>query len=317
MRAMMYAFDGTWNDDSRAERWTNIYKLATCLPRDQARYYAGVGTWGDCNALERLIGGAFAFGLSDIVRAGIRDWLRDREAGVDTIDVIGFSRGCIAAIDFANKIREWERDHRVPAAKRMRLRFAGLLDAVDAIGMPEVDWDPFYYKHLPEGAAGFATAVHAVALHETRRVFQVVDVRGVTEAVGFIGNHCDIGGGYLHHGLSDIVLAWLYRRAADAGVVWDRSLDHLDPRPDEGLKPHRVTIFNYAHGPRTWPAGMVFHAGYKQWKKVDLAAGRIPYFPLLKKVAVGKGGALGSKQPIAREVEHTWEFIDRRGFTVD
>jgi hypothetical protein len=314
---MLYAFDGTWNDDTRRERWTNVYKLVTCLHRDAARYYAGVGSWGDCNACERLIGGAFALGLSDIVRAAIRDWLRDREAGVDTIDILGFSRGCMAAVDFIGKIREWEADHRVPKAQRMRLRFAGMMDAVDAIGLPDADWDPFYYKHLPEGQGGFASAVHAVALHETRRTFQVVPVRGVRETVGFIGNHCDIGGGYLHHGLSDIVLAWLHRRAAQAGVAWDRGIDHLDPRPDERLKPHRVTIFNYAHAPRTWPPGMVFHPGYSSWKKVDIAAGRIPHYPLLRKVALGKGGALASKQPVGREVEHTWEFIDRKGYTED
>jgi len=317
MRAMLYAFDGTWNDDSRSERWTNIYKLATCQSRDRARYYAGVGNWNDCNALEAVFGGAFALGLGDIVRAAVSDWLRDRAAGVDTVDIIGFSRGCVAAIDFANKIREWERDHRVPAAKRTRLRFAGLLDAVDAIGLPPIDWDPFYYKHLPTGAAGFSSAVHAVALHETRRSFQVMDVRGVHETVGFIGNHSDIGGGYRSTGLSDIVLAFIYRKAAAAGVAWDRPLAKLGLKPDETLLPHRVTVFSFAHGPRTWPTGLAFHRGYKRWKSVNLAAGRLPYFPLLRKVPVAKGGALTSKQPIAREVEYAWEFINREQFTVD
>jgi hypothetical protein len=68
MRAMLYAFDGTWND--------------------------GVGKWSDCNAVSGMFGGVYALGLGDFVRTAGRpvasapeaDRLRDRDAGVDTVE---------------------------------------------------------------------------------------------------------------------------------------------------------------------------------------------------------------------------------------
>lgn len=314
-RSMLYAFDGTWNDDSNPAAWTHVYRLATCLYRERARYYPGVGSWGDTRGslVQRLLGGAFANGLAEIIRHAFTDWLRDRENGVTTIDVIGFSRGAMAAIDFAGKIREYERDQRVPVAKRAILRFIGLFDTVDAIGLTSIDWDPFYYRTLPTGKNAFAHSVHAVALHETRTAFQVVDVPGMDTVMGFIGDHSDIGGGWRHQGLSCTVLSWMYAQAESAGVEWDRSLDHVCGKADDRLLPHRVLAAVFTHQPRMWPRHLTIYPDYPNWREPQLEA--VLYYPLLIQVPDHPRYRLGSKQPIAQETAMRWVFADLDRYT--
>lgn len=310
MRSMLYAFDGTWNDDSDPATWTNVYRLATCAHREHVRYYAGVGSWRDAQGSlgRRLTGGAFAKGLGRIVNQAVADWRRDRAHGVAIIDVIGFSRGAIAALTFANRIREQEDRDDVKAANRCRLRFLGCFDTVDAIGLPDVDWDPTYAK-APPRRDGFAHAVHAVALHETRATFQVVDVPGMDAVVGFFGGHSDVGGGLAGRGLSDQSLMWMYDQAAAAGRIWDRDLTHLDPRPDPTSTPYRIRG-TYAHQPRRWPRGMtLFPYPGSDATLAGLRAGRFPHFPLLKRVTdhrpLGRG-----KQPVPQQSGERWIFVE-------
>jgi len=314
-RSMLYAFDGTWNDDSNPAAWTHVYRLATCLYRERARYYPGVGSWSDTRGslVQRLLGGAFANGLAEIIRNAFTDWLRDRENGVTTVDVIGFSRGAMAAIDFAGKIREYERDKRVPVAKRAKLRFIGLFDTVDAIGLPSIDWDPFYYHALPTGKNAFTHAVHAVALHETRTIFQVVDVPGMDLVMGFIGDHSDIGGGWQHQGLSSTVLKWMYDQAESAGIAWDRSLNHVGGKPDDRLLPHRVQAALFTHQPRTWPRNLTVYPDYPHWSQISVDA--LPYYPLLKQVPDHPRYRLASKQPIPQEPAMRWIFTEADRYT--
>jgi uncharacterized protein (DUF2235 family) len=65
--------------------------------------------------------------------------------------------------------------------------------------------------------------LHAVSLDEQRKTFEPTlwdDAPNVTQAV-FPGGHCDVGGGYEEHGVSDVPLLWFVDR-----------LQH----PDVGLK---------------------------------------------------------------------------------
>src|SRR5690606_11107473 len=101
----------------------------------------------------------------------------------------------------------------------VQLRFLGLFDTVDAIGLPDLDWDPFYHQHPPRGKDGFTRAVHAVALHEARAAFQVRDVRGMDAVVGFIGDHSDIGGGCALRGLSEYALCWMSEQAHSVASI--------------------------------------------------------------------------------------------------
>lgn len=100
--------DGTWNDPDELRgnvaRPTNVAKLALTLVSDVDQgqlihYETGVGTTRD----ERLIGGAFGYGLSSNIRNGYRFLAETYEPG-DNIYLFGFSRGAYTARSLAGLI---------------------------------------------------------------------------------------------------------------------------------------------------------------------------------------------------------------------
>lgn len=295
---MLYAFDGTWNDDRAKSSWTNVCKLAKAMAPATVRYYRGVGNGADCRGLEALAGGAFGLGFSEIIDNALADYRAARNAGDTVVDVIGFSRGSTAALVFLNKIREFETRTKAKPAQRAKMRFVGLFDAVDALGLPDVDWDFWYDKRMPKDVG---TAVHAVALHETRATFQCLDIKGARQ-VGFRGNHCDVGGGYAEPGLSDVSLGWMYDQAVQAGVTFATARSALGLKPKPAMAPHRVTAFNYRHQPRTLPVGLEMPADPSPW-------------PIMRLVGTAKG-AVGGKGGTAVTPD-TWEFVNHKGFTPD
>jgi uncharacterized protein (DUF2235 family) len=295
---MLYAFDGTWNDDRNRVAWTNVCKLANAMAPAAVRYYRGVGSGADCRGLAKLVDGAFGLGFSEIIDKALDDFRAARAAGDLVIDALGFSRGSTAALVFLNKVREFETKAKLKPAQRARIRFVGLFDAVDALGLPDVDWEFWYDKRL---AKDVEIAVHAVALHETRATFQCLDVKGARQ-VAFRGNHCDVGGGYAEPGLSDVSLGWMYDQAAAAGVAFATARSALGLKPKPAMAPHRVTAFNYHHEPRTLPAGIEMPADPSPWPIMRLVGSA-------KGASGGKGGT-----PVTPD---TWEFINHKGFTPD
>jgi uncharacterized protein (DUF2235 family) len=105
--------DGTWNDPDELRdhvaKPTNVAKLALTLVSDVDKsagersqlmhYEPGVGTTAD----ERLIGGAFGYGLSRNIRDGYR-FLAQNYAPGDRIFLFGFSRGAYTARSLAGLI---------------------------------------------------------------------------------------------------------------------------------------------------------------------------------------------------------------------
>ena len=82
---------------------TNVFKLANHLARsnDQAIFYEpGVGTRWD----EKVIGGAFGYGLSRNIRRCYR-WLSKAYEPGDELFLFGFSRGAYTARSLAGLIR--------------------------------------------------------------------------------------------------------------------------------------------------------------------------------------------------------------------
>jgi uncharacterized protein (DUF2235 family) len=110
---LVLCFDGTWNkpDEERAsdeQVETNVRRFheATLAeaPGDirQIRWYsAGVGTRWD----ERLRGGAFGYGIDEIIRNGY-EFLVTNHAEGDEIFVLGFSRGAYAARSLVGMLRK-------------------------------------------------------------------------------------------------------------------------------------------------------------------------------------------------------------------
>lgn len=114
MKRIAVFIDGTWNRPD-AEHPTNVVRLARCV-RQRAEggmpqvvsYSPGVGSGTGNNALarrmDRLLGGALGWGLTDIIEAAYRDLVFVYEPG-DEIMVFGFSRGAFAARSLVGLIR--------------------------------------------------------------------------------------------------------------------------------------------------------------------------------------------------------------------
>src|SRR5690606_25857256 len=71
-------------------------------------------------------------------------------------------------------------------------------------------------------------AFQALAIDEKRRPFkptlwtqQTIPDGQQLEQVWFPGVHCDVGGGYLDHQISDIPLCWMVDRARSCGLGVD------------------------------------------------------------------------------------------------
>jgi uncharacterized protein (DUF2235 family) len=109
------------------------------------------------------------------------------------------------------------------------LRCVAVWDTVGALGIPAFDLtgarvDLYQFcdtKLNPKVHLG----LHAVSLDERRDSFIPTlwnDAPNVTQAL-FAGGHCDVGGGYAEHGLSDVSLMWFVERLkqTDVGLKFD------------------------------------------------------------------------------------------------
>ncbi len=139
--------------------------------------------------------------------------------------------------------------------------------------------------------------VHAVALDERREPFTPTlwddDLR-VTQAL-FPGGHCDVGGGYPDHGLSDTPLSWVADRLQHSDVGLQLNLHapcevHADPC---GLR-HCAWVENPAWfalglGSRAFRHGLVVNDTVRQ-RMANCGGG-------LENVERGRGAPVGPYQP--------------------
>lgn len=114
--------------------------------------------------------------------------------------------------------------------------------------------------------------VHAVSLDEQRKPFEPTlwDANSnVTQAL-FPGGHCDIGGGYPEHGLSDGPLLWVIDRLQHSDVGLKFALHPpVEVKSEPLATRHRAWAGNpmwLAAGisPRTFPGGMVVNDSVRQ-----------------------------------------------------
>ena len=141
----------------------------------------------------------------------------------------------------------------------VRIRFLGVWDTVDAVGLPlksaEILNTVFYRFKFPDTRLSDCVdhACQALAIDDERDSFQPLlwDVkeppRGTVEQVWFAGAHSNVGGGYPKQGMSLVALDWMMAKAEASGlriVAGDRrtALDHAsvddklyDPRAGLGV----------------------------------------------------------------------------------
>ena len=200
--------DGTWN--TAGQRCpTNVITFHDRVAgrgsdgvEQLALYHSGVGT----SAWQRLAGGAFGFGLSQIVRAAYRFLVECYEPG-DELFLLGFSRGAFTARSTAGLIRNagilrrdqirrvddayaLYRNHQpvdAPDAVQFRrdfavsettpIRFIGVWDTVGSLGVPDLGLPGTHWLnrrwqfHDVRLSASVQSAYHALAIDETRRPF--------------------------------------------------------------------------------------------------------------------------------------------------
>ena len=148
-------------------------------------------------------------------------------------------------------------------------------DTVGSLGIPiyyqgsAIDLFRFCDLNL---SADIGLGVHAVSLDEQRRPFEPTlwnPNPNVTQAL-FPGGHCDVGGGYPDHGLSDGPLLWVADRLqhTDVGLKFalrppvDVQSDPLGPRHREWVEDRAWLAAGV--GPRAFPAGMVVNDNIRQ-----------------------------------------------------
>ena len=208
MKRLVVCCDGTWNKPDN-ETITNVEKIARTVQSDpgatggayQLVYYvSGVGAGS--YAADRLLGGAFGFGLFHNVIACYRFLAQNYEPG-DEIFIVGFSRGAYTARSvagmvgrvglltkvslveeklpeavrlyqrtdppdgaFGASVDEFKHDHCHPA----KVDFLGVFDTVGALGVPG------FMRHAPrfhdvQLSGQVLRARHALAVDETRLKF--------------------------------------------------------------------------------------------------------------------------------------------------
>lgn len=115
------------------------------------------------------------------------------------------------------------------------IHFIGVWDTVGSLGIPVGGprllnvVNRRWQFHDTALSSKVRNAFHALALDEERGPFTPTLWTGRpsgqqrVEQVWFSGVHCDVGGGYPEHELSDITLLWMKGRAIECGLTFDGS----------------------------------------------------------------------------------------------
>jgi uncharacterized protein (DUF2235 family) len=117
-------------------------------------------------------------------------------------------------------------------AYETRIHFIGVWDTVGALGIP-LDGSPLvrlinrrWEFHDTKLSGAVDAAYQALAIDEKRAPFRPTLWEPAesppkdqhVEQVWFAGVHCDVGGGYPEHEISDIPLLWMVNRARSSGL---------------------------------------------------------------------------------------------------
>jgi uncharacterized protein (DUF2235 family) len=141
----LYAFDGTGNEDQeRDEKDSNVVPFFNAY----------------VDPKKNVDPEAFGIGGHRRVRQALERLENNLDAGDDTIDVVGFSRGAALAMSFANEIAS-----KLPGVDT---RFVGVFDVVAQFGVPGKHVNAGHVVSLPPNVK---CCRHAMAMDESRVLF--------------------------------------------------------------------------------------------------------------------------------------------------
>lgn len=266
---IVFCADGTW--DSSANQ-TNAYKLfKACLTTASQVPYYDDGVGADGTPIEKLLGGAFGTGLWQKIKDGYSKIAQVYEAG-DHIFIFGFSRGAYTARSLAGMIavsglptknfddplveaaftayRNKDQRAQILAGLQQpyamddaKLAMVGVWDTVGSLGIPAIfgGVSPLIYGFLDTSLhPDVLNAFQALAIDERRVEFPPTLWTGTTapnqvlQQVWFTGVHCDVGGGYPEHGLSDLAFSWILSQAIALGLQIDPGIAAQFALPVDG-----------------------------------------------------------------------------------
>lgn len=257
MKRLVVCCDGTWNKPDN-QAITNVEKIARTVQSDptatggvyQLVYYvSGVGAGS--YAADRLLGGAFGFGLFHNVIACYRFLAQNYEPG-DEIFIIGFSRGAYTARSvagmvgrvglltkvslveerlpgavhmyqrtampqgaFGASVDEFKHDH----CHRAKVDFLGVFDTVGALGVPG------FLRHAPrfhdvQLSAQVLRARHAMAVDETRLKFAPTFWEAPEEPPGTPTEDKRVKQVWFEGAHSDVGGGYLETGLSDTSLLW-------------------------------------------------------------------------------------------------
>lgn len=260
---LLIAFDGTGNNFK--QYLTNVAKVVSNSVFDDEKqllfYSPGVGTDGFFRKWTKNIVGstmqkAFGWGITQNIINAYTFLMRHYQDG-DKIFITGFSRGAYTARAFSHVLHivgllykgnehllgylarlylegngPEEQAFEKSMCRPIPIHFLGVWDTVDSRGKV----DKLLYPLEIDINSSVKYAYHALAIDEKRYMFQPVLMNEqslyehqVIEQVWFSGVHADVGGGNPLHGLSDISLQWMLKKAEMCGLIlkpdWKKTLD--------------------------------------------------------------------------------------------
>lgn len=159
----------------------------------------------------------------------------------------------------------------------VRVRFLGVWDTVDAVGMPFRTADlinatvhRFKFPDLKLSPI-VDRACHALAIDDERQSFhplmfeETAGDAGRIEQVWFAGCHSNIGGGYPKQGMSLVTLDWMLDQAESAGLPYGERGLRLNNQDRVSFREH-ATVDDKLYDPRSG-TGVLY-----RWKIRDIGA---------------------------------------------
>jgi pimeloyl-ACP methyl ester carboxylesterase len=226
----LWAMDGT---QCTREETSNVLKFAQRY-RGLKSYWSGPGTWDQSLGLTGS-GNIFGTGAKRIVRGVVAQIHEFRARDHDMpIDLVGFSRGAAIANEVAALLHEQGCSCEEKCGGKPRsipVRFLGLFDPVHSMGMPTFGQGgmPIFLGNRRWHAKSISPNVKRSAIayaDDERDAFFLPSYlapptadRQAYRAHNFDGVHGDVGGTRKKNAnLGKISLAWIVRRAVEAGV---------------------------------------------------------------------------------------------------
>ncbi len=181
----------------------------------------------------------------------------------------------------------------------VRIRFVGVWDTVDAVGLPfhlgdllNATIHRFKFPDLTLSPI-VDRACHALAIDDERQTFHPLMWKETKEEaprisqVWFAGAHSNVGGGYPKQGMSFVALDWMLEEAAQAGAPFGQHGLRLNKSDRDWFREH-ASVDDKLYDPRAG-AGMFYRRRIRDIRKICDAHGVRPriHVSVLERIAHG------------------------------